>query len=131
MNILNEHRENRIDTFVEDALEDKMSKYILSFEVLGHHKYKLKKEIAYYSVRYRKWVVVPEGFISDGATCAMDITTRAWWIHDVLCVTYKYADGSPCSRWQSSRILCDCLWEDGYWIRAYLWFLPTVIAGLF
>ena len=104
--------------------------YILNFKVLDYHKYLLLDEIVYYSKRYDRYVTVYKGFISDGATFAMDITTRAWWIHDILCHTYKFDDGSKCNRWKSSRILCDCLWEDGYWIRAFLWFIPTLLGGL-
>ena len=107
-------------------------KYVLDFEVLMDHRhYRLRSPIRYYSKRYKKWIVVPKGFISDGATFAIDITTRAWWIHDLLCKENKFEDGTKCNRWQSSMILSDCLWEDDYRIQSILWFMPTLIAGIF
>ena len=106
-------------------------RYVLNFEVVAPHKYRLLEQIEYFSERYEKWVVVEVGFVSDGATGAADLTTRAWWLHDKVCVTKKFADGSRCNRWQGSMILSDTLWEDGYRPQAILWFVPTLLGGLF
>ena len=85
--------------------------------------------IFYRSPRYSKTVVVPKGYASDGATGARDVNSRAWWVHDKLCDTGTWDDGSPCTNWQASTVLCDVLREDGFWFRGFSWWLPTWLFG--
>jgi hypothetical protein len=92
-----------------------MKNFELDFEIMrdrhGHVKgYILHKGFTYFSKRYNKHVTVKDGFVSDGASGpAEDIVSEAWWVHDVLCETWKFDDGSPCSIWQSSMVLHDIL----------------------
>ena len=104
---------------------------VVHCEQTGPHQYRLLTSIEYYSPRYNKTVTVPAGTVSDGATGAMDILTRAWWIHDELTDDPYWDDGSYCSRWQSSAVLHDILKEDGYWLRAPLWAVATWLIDPF
>jgi hypothetical protein len=105
---------------------------MIHFERLEDGTYKTLEEFVYYSKRYDKTVTVPLGFISDGASGpAEDIVSDGWFVHDVLCETYKFDDGSKCSRWQGSMILHDILKSEGRWFRCWSWLLPTWIAGVF
>lgn len=94
-----------------------MKKYILPFVIFYHSK------------RYYKNITVEKGFESDGATGASDIYSKAWWIHDKICETGIWDDGSKISNWQASTILCDVLRGEGRWVRALTWFLPTFLFG--
>ncbi len=91
--------------------------------------YLLLEEIRYYSKRYDKCVLVKEGKRSDGATGAFDIASDSWWIHDELCDTGKFLDGSPCNNWQASSILSDVLKSEGRWFRSRSWFIMTWLLG--
>tara|TARA_R110002050_G_scaffold124575_4_gene243781 strand:- start:876 stop:1217 length:342 start_codon:yes stop_codon:yes gene_type:complete len=87
------------------------------------------EKFIYYSKRYKKYVTVPEGFISDGATGARDVDSKGWWVHDVLCVDGFFDDGSECTNWQASSILGDILKDEGYWFRGRSWFIATWFMG--
>lgn len=91
--------------------------------------YVLKNTITYRSLRYGKTIVVPIGYPSDGATGAIDINSRAWWVHDYLCDTGKFSDGSPCNNLQASTIISDILKAEGRWFRARTWFVATYLFG--
>jgi len=103
--------------------------YDIDFQVVGPHRYRLNEDLVYLSRRYNRCITVPAGYMSDGATCAMDITTRGWWVHDIMCDRGTWDDGTPVTRWQASSVLYDCLREDGYWIRAPFWRLATWVWG--
>lgn len=90
--------------------------------------YHLKNTIIYYS-RYGKEIYVPKGYQSDGATGAIDIDSKGWWVHDYLCDQGTFADGSPCTNLQASTILSDILKNEGRWFRARSWFLMTFLFG--
>jgi len=92
-------------------------------------KYELPYTITYYSERYNKSVVVPKGYKSDGATGAMDIWSEGWWVHDKLCDTGTWSDGSPCNNWQASTVLADILNEEGRWFRSKYWWVATWLFG--
>lgn len=92
-------------------------------------KYLNPARIVYYSPRYDKTVTVPEGWGSDGASGAVDIYSQSWWCHDMLCVTWKWDDGSPCTNLQASKILHDILIDEGRWFRARSWFVATWVFG--
>lgn len=86
-------------------------------------------EIVYYSKRYDKYVTVPVGYVSDGATGARDIESISWWVHDKLCDFGLFDDGTPCNNWQASTILSDILKSEGRWFRARSWFIMTWLFG--
>ena len=91
--------------------------------------YRLPKTIVYYSKRYDKYVTVPEGYLSDGATGAIDIWSEGWWVHDVLCDRGTWDDGTPVNNWQASQVLQDILKAEGRWARARYWFWATWAFG--
>ena len=87
------------------------------------------KELDYYSPRYRKHVIVEKGFASDGATGAEDIYSNSWWVHDKICATGKWSDGSRITNWQASMVLHDVLKAEGWQVRAVGWFVATFLFG--
>ena len=88
------------------------------------------KTIKYFSKRYNKWVIVEQGFESDGASGpAIDICSNSWFIHDKVCDTKKFDDGTNCSNIQASFILYDILKSEGRHIRKYTWFVSTYLWG--
>lgn len=91
--------------------------------------YRCPAEIRYYSERYGEWVVVPEGRWSDGATGALDLWTRAWWVHDEICRSGRWHSGSRITNWQASAVISDILREEGRWIRACVWLVFTFLLG--
>jgi len=92
-------------------------------------KYTNPAEIKFYSKRYGKYITVPKGYHSDGATGAIDIWSEAWWVHDKLCDTGKFDDGALCTNFMASSILCEVLRKEGRWIRSIFWWLPTFLFG--
>jgi hypothetical protein len=108
---------------------------IVGLEIPSHGKrirkpWMLRSEIRYYSERYSKWVIVPVGYKSDGATGAIDLKgTVAWWVHDWLCDHGVWADGAPVTNWQASRVITDILDQDEYDVRRWVWFWPTWLFG--
>lgn len=94
------------------------------------HKYVLLAPIVYHSQRFRKTITVEAGFKSDGASGpAPDLSGIGWWVHDKLCTTFAWDDGTPCSVLDSSLVLHDILKEEGRPIRARTWFVATLIYG--
>ena len=91
--------------------------------------YKTKYEIIYYSKRYDKYVTVPKGYETDGATWAVDIHSESWKVHDKLCDTGLFDDGTECNNRQASQILSDILKAEGHWIRAQYWYTFTWLFG--
>lgn len=91
--------------------------------------YEVKENLAYWSVRYRKWVTIKKGDKSDGATSAPDIDSWCWLIHDDLCNFGVFEDGTKCTNWQASKILSDILRAEGKWFRSFTWFAATWLIG--
>lgn len=91
-------------------------------------KYRLTKPFTYYSPRYKKHVTVDPDMY-DGATGASDINTAGWWVHDQLCKTGKWDDGTPINNWECSQVLQDILKSENRWFRARTWFWATWIFG--
>jgi len=91
--------------------------------------YKLPYTIRYYSKRYDKHVIVEEGFESDGATGAFDIWSEAWWVHDKICETGKWSDGTSVTNWQASTVLADILDSEQRYFRARYWWVMTWLLG--
>ena len=94
--------------------------------VLG---YRVLKNIAYYSKRYKKWITVEAKDISDGATSAPDIDSFGWIFHDEVCEEGSFDDGTKCNNWQASMILRDILDEENRYIRKHTWFISTWLFG--
>jgi hypothetical protein len=91
-------------------------------------RFELIDRIDYYSKRYKKWVRIDPGYRSDGATGVVDIMSMSWWVHDKVCETKVWADGTPVSAWESSMILYDILKQEGYIWRAPVWALATYLV---
>jgi len=91
--------------------------------------YELPYTIAYESPRYGKSIIVPKGYISDGATGALDIASEAWWVHDLICERGTWEDGTPITAWQAATVLHDILLSEGRWARARYWRLSTFAFG--
>lgn len=91
--------------------------------------YRNPETFRYYSLRYHKFITVQKGFRSDGATGALDVCPEAWFVHDKLCVTGYFDDGTLCDNWQASRILSDILKDNGHWGRTYTWLWATWLFG--
>ena len=87
------------------------------------------KKFVYYSKRYQEFVTVPKGYKSDGATGAIDISSKGWWVHDVLCDTGRFDSGKKCTNWQASKVLSDILKEEGRWFRKHTWLWATFLFG--
>lgn len=102
-------------------------------KIIGNPKnglrYELKKDIGYYCPRYDKRVTAKAGERFDGATGAIDIDSRAWIIHDVLCRDGCFDDGSKCNNRQASQILSDILRSEGRWFRSVTWYFATWLFG--
>lgn len=96
-------------------------------KVLGG--YRLNSDQSYYSKRYGKTASVIADFFSDGATGAKDIFSLSWWIHDRLCATGCWDDGTRVSNLQASMVLADILWSEGRYFRAFYWFIATFLLG--
>ena len=94
------------------------------------NEYTSLSQITYYSSRYNKRVTVPKGYMSDGATGAIDIKdSTSWWVHDWLCDVGRFDDGTECTNWQASAILSDILVEEGHRIRSVTWRWTTFLFG--
>jgi len=100
--------------------------------MFGHKKgyYTNQNRIEYYSSEYDKFVTVPEGYKSDGATGAFDVCNTSWMVHDKLCDTGIWDDGTPCTNIQASTVLSTILKDEcGRWFRAFTWKWMTFAFG--
>lgn len=104
--------------------------FVLHYGVREDGKYVLLEKIVYHSPRYCRDVTVPVGYVSDGATGAPDLMSRASWIHDWLCDNKAWQDGTPCNHWQRSMVIGDVLAEEGHSVRRWTWPLATWLAGV-
>lgn len=91
--------------------------------------YRLNHPGEYYSKRYDKWVKLEVDFFSDGSTGAVDIFSWGWWVHDKLCETGVWADGSKVTNWQASMVLADILFKEKRYCRSVYWFIATFLLG--
>ena len=122
---------NGIDYTIIDAKNDSVWGYVEKLfaedgEVLG---YKVNTNIAYFSLRYRKWIGVEVSDKSDGATFAKDINTFAWLFHDELCACGVFEDLTDCNNLQASMVCNDLLKSSGHWFRAKTWLAATWLFG--
>ena len=118
-----------------DLLGDFSLKSVFDHVFIKHDKkkdsiyYIVYVEYKYFSLRYNKWVICHIGMRSDGATKALDINSLSWLVHDKLCDTGKFNDGSLCNNWQASQVLSDILKDEGRWFRSKTWLVATWLFG--
>lgn len=103
-------------------------------KMIEYHKrpdgmYECDKDYHYFSHRYYKRVFIKKGTLSDGATGALDIHSAAWWVHDELCKTARWADLSPARPWQCACVLGDVLRQEGRYLRSIYWKYFTYLFG--
>ena len=83
----------------------------------------------YYSNRYKKYVTVLKGELSDGASGAFDINSKSWKVHDVLKKYQVWDDSTKCTNKQASYVIYDILKDEGRWFRARSWYYSTLVWG--
>ena len=115
---------------IECPSKIKASKYFVEYVARdGSHRYVTTHEIWYKSKRYGRWIVLEKYFDSDGATGAYDIDSFGWLMHDKLCNTGTFNDGTRITNWQASQILSDILWQEKRYIRSQTWKYATFVFG--
>ena len=100
----------------------------MKVHIIEEGRYLLLEDFTYFSPRYRRSITVENG-IYDGATGAIDIKTKGWWIHDQICRNPFFDDGTPITAWQAAQILSDILADEGRWFRKYTWKFATFLFG--
>ena len=123
-------------------MSDHYVRYIVTAQENGDVEYLLTQEILYYSERYGHAKTVKGGFISDGASGAVDIKgSRSWWVHDAICVDPQWDDGTPITAWQAAQVLSDILADESKMmnetsgrrvtraIRSQSWKIATFLFG--
>lgn len=91
--------------------------------------YEVIKAYRYYSLRYNRYLSIPLGFYSDGATGAKDVDSDGWIVHDYICRYAKWDDSTPIDNWTASTVLADILWTDGHHFRSVSWWIATYLFG--
>jgi len=117
-------------------------------------KYELLEKYSYYSNTFNRTITIPVGRLSDGATGARDLgavekgwrkywsklirlllhskskkRTAAWFVHDELCLTGCWDDGTKISNFVCSTVLSIILYYDGYTKEAITWWFATFFGG--
>ncbi|MFT5728759.1 MAG: hypothetical protein ACI8PB_002915 [Desulforhopalus sp.] len=117
-------------------------------------KYQRLTELVYYSSMFNRYITIPAGRKSDGATGARDlgvkesgwrgvwakfvqnilksygnVETEAWWVHDELCLTGAWDDGTKISNFICSTVVAVELQKDGYTKEAIYWWFATFLFG--
>jgi hypothetical protein len=99
------------------------------------------EDITYRSPRYGKTVTVPKGYVSDGATKAVDLCYDCFMVHDWLCGGNDYwsngpespvgewDDGTAVTNWQASHVYTDLLKAHGIGPRRFVRFWATFLFG--
>ena len=111
--------------------------------------YTLLENVFWRDPKTGKYIVARKGESYDGATGAIDIlgdvkaeragqvvnVSKSWVLHDVVCRTGRWSDGSKISEYDKARILGVALRQEGRWIRGIFWpiatFLYRVTIGRF
>ena len=115
--------------------------------------YRFNGKLIYYSERYSKSITLEEDMWSDGATGFIDLgadkfmsrsvmwirnnlhhmagyVKSAWFfVHDKICNTGLWDDGTKIDNWTASTVAYDILYADGYKILAVLVWLGTYLFG--
>lgn len=97
----------------------------IEFVKLDDGMYEAQHTYLRYFDKYKKWLCLPKGFVSDGATLAFDIESDGWWWHDLVCRKPEWFDGSAVSDCQASDILSIVLKEEGRAVRHVTWRYAT------
>lgn len=91
-----------------------------------HTSYITLEEIKWFSHRYQRWLTVPKGYESDGASGpAIDITSLSWWVHDWACDKKQWDDFTDITPTERSGIIFDLLMAEGRQVRAVYWAAAT------
>lgn len=115
---------------IVNARNDKASDYMMeTHDRNGKTWYITMTELRWYCKRYNEWVICELHFVSDGATGAYDINSFGWLVHDKLCDTGQFNDGTKCNNWQCSTVISDILKNEGRYIRARTWKYSTFLFG--
>lgn len=119
------------EAIVVDLVRDSVWDFVEKTKKTKHRKmgYVVLINICYYSLRYKKWILIEVGDYSDGATGAKDINSFVWLMHDDLCRTGKWEDGTDCNNWQASQVTQDILDVEDRWLRRNTWFWMTWLFG--
>lgn len=99
------------------------------YEFLTRYKYISEREIIYVCRYTGNTATVPIGMKSDGATFVWDIKSDSWWVHDKLCDTGTWDDGTPVTAFEASRVLGTILWQEERWFRSVYWGIGTFLFG--
>lgn len=100
----------------------------IQYKVVGDG-YTVTKKYIYYSRRYNRFITIPYGFYSDGATGACDVDSDGWIVHDHICRYAVWDDGTKIDNWTASTVLGDTLWRDGFKFRSVSWWFATYFFG--
>lgn len=101
----------------------------MKITIIKNGEYIVDEQIKYYSERYKKYITVPKGFKSDGATMAIDIVSLGWVVHDRICEVPFFDDGTSISAWKAANILSDILKQEKRWFRSFSWKYTTFLFG--
>ena len=84
--------------------------------------YVTKHSHSYFSKRYQKWLLVPEGFKCDGSTWSPNIGW-GWLFHDWAFFWGRWADGTPITWRQANMVMKDIQEDEGWprWVRKTYW----------
>jgi hypothetical protein len=83
----------------------------------------------YYSERYEKRILIPEGAPSNGANGVIDLCPTAFFIHDFGCITGTWLDGTPMCNRELSTVYHDILCTFGFWWIAKVRWIGTFFLG--
>jgi hypothetical protein len=72
---------------------------------------------------------IPDGRLSDGATCAKDLCPEAFFTHDEFCLDPYWDDGTPISNRQASLEYRKILKRNGFKLRSKIRFYATFLFG--
>lgn len=71
---------------------------------------------------------VPQGWLSDGASCVLDLQKEAFMAHDYLYV-YPYIEGKRLTKFQCDRVYASLLWRNKRWFFAGTRILGLTLGG--
>jgi len=60
-----------------------------------------------------KKIVIPSGFLTDGATGIPDIG-KSWLFHDYLYSSHQYTSGQKCTRKEADALMCKIAEYEGW-----------------
>ena len=103
--------------------------YLETTDRKGKTWYILLEVIKWHDKKLNKYITVPKYYISDGASGAIDIKSKGWWVHDWLCEENGFDDGTECSNWHASRILSGILFKEKRPLRSFYWRVSTFLLG--